>query len=83
MNKRRSSRVNRTKKSISTFEVAFLLLAALAIIAAGVNYAVLRNEQVALDRETDQIYQDIKMTFLGLVYKSVNLFCEGNFIDHH
>ena len=54
MNKRKSS-----NKTISHFEVAFLLLAALVVIGAGVNYAILKNEQVSLDRKTESVRQDM------------------------
>jgi len=59
MNKRRTKKT-KTKKSISTVEVALLLLAALVMIAGGVNYAILKNAQVKLVRETDQVYQSVK-----------------------
>ena len=41
-------------------EVGFYILAALVIIAGGVNYAVIKNKQVALDREIDKVYQSVK-----------------------
>lgn len=56
MNKKKSS-----KKSISHFEVAFLLLAAIAMIAAGVNFAIIRNEKVALDRKIEKVRQETQM----------------------
>ena len=42
-------------------EVAFLLLATLAVIAAGVNYTILCNEQVSYDRKTDKVNQSVKL----------------------
>ena len=46
---------------MSPMEVGLALLAVIACIAAGVNFAILRNKQVEHDRETDKIYQRIKM----------------------
>lgn len=59
MNRKKSYQV-RKKRSLSVFEVGFYILAALVIIAGGVNYAILKNEQVALDREIDKVYQSVK-----------------------
>jgi len=58
MNKKRH---NKIKKSITKAEVAFLLLAAIVVIAAGINYSILKNEHVALDREMDKVTQEVKL----------------------
>lgn len=56
MNRKR----NIKKKSISSAEVIFVVIAAFVIIAGCVNYAIIRNQQVDLDRRTDSVYQSVK-----------------------
>ena len=57
MNKRRSEK---KVKHFSKVEIAFLLIAALVMIAGGVNYSILKNEQVNLVRQTEKVRQEVK-----------------------
>jgi len=57
MNKKK---ISQQKRILSPVEIGFYLLAALVVIAGGVNYAILKNQQVALDREIDKVYQSAK-----------------------